>query len=138
MPLDLYIPPDALEVILDAFEGPLDLLLYLIRRHNLDVLDISMAELCRQYIKADAVPVEWGNTPAKLAQKDIDARWTKKGGQNHYGYKNHINIDRDTNSPRFQIVVEELQIVFCADNVRTIAIKLHADSVAGHADHEVT
>jgi IS5 family transposase len=47
-------------------------------------------------IKADAVPVEWGKTPAKLAQKDIDARWTKKGGQNHYGYKNHINIDRDT------------------------------------------
>ena len=47
-------------------------------------------------IKADAVPIEWGKTPAKLAQKDIDARWTKKGGQNHYGYKNHINIDRAT------------------------------------------
>lgn len=47
-------------------------------------------------IKSDAVPVEWGKTPAKLAQKDIDARWTKKGGQNHYGYKNHINIDRAT------------------------------------------
>lgn len=47
-------------------------------------------------IKSDAVPVEWGKTPAKLAQKDIDARWTKKGGQSHYGYKNHINIDRDT------------------------------------------
>ena len=36
-------------------------------------------------IKSDAVPVEWGKTPAKLAQKDIDARWTKKGGQSHYG-----------------------------------------------------
>lgn len=47
-------------------------------------------------IKQDAVPVEWGKTPAKLAQKDLDARWTKKGGQNHYGYKNHINIDRAT------------------------------------------
>ena len=47
-------------------------------------------------IKADAVPIDWGKTPAKLAQKDIDARWTKKGGQNHYGYKNHINIDRAT------------------------------------------
>ncbi|MGK2913570.1 MAG: IS5 family transposase [Porticoccaceae bacterium] len=47
-------------------------------------------------IKSDAVPVEWGKTPARLAHKDIDARWTKKGGQNHYGYKNHINIDRDT------------------------------------------
>lgn len=47
-------------------------------------------------IKQDAVPVDWGKTPAKLAQKDIDARWTKKGGQSHYGYKNHINIDRAT------------------------------------------
>ncbi len=37
-------------------------------------------------IKADAVPIDWGKTPAKLAQKDTDARWTKKGGQNHYGY----------------------------------------------------
>jgi IS5 family transposase len=47
-------------------------------------------------IKADAVPLDWGKSPAKLAQKDTDARWTKKGGQNHYGYKNHINIDKDT------------------------------------------
>ena len=50
MPQDLYIPPDALEVILDAFEGPLDLLLYLIRRQNLDILDIPIAEITRQYI----------------------------------------------------------------------------------------
>lgn len=50
MPLDLYIPPDALELVLDAFSGPLDLLLYLIRKHNLDVLDIPMAELTRQYL----------------------------------------------------------------------------------------
>jgi segregation and condensation protein A len=50
IPQDLYIPPDALEVILDAFEGPLDLLLYLIRRQNLDILDIPVAEITRQYI----------------------------------------------------------------------------------------
>ncbi|NII11142.1 segregation/condensation protein A [Oleiagrimonas sp. C23AA] len=50
MPQDLYIPPDALEVILDAFEGPLDLLLYLIRRQNLDILDIPIAEITRQYM----------------------------------------------------------------------------------------
>ncbi|MDN5752757.1 MAG: segregation/condensation protein A [Nitrosospira sp.] len=49
MPRDLYIPPDALEVFLDTFQGPLDLLLYLIRKHNLEVLDIPMAELTRQY-----------------------------------------------------------------------------------------
>src|ERR671914_330252 len=51
MPQDLYIPPDALEVILEAFEGPLDLLLYLIRKENLDILDIPMAPLTRQYLE---------------------------------------------------------------------------------------
>ncbi len=50
LPFDLYIPPDALEVFLDSFEGPLDLLLYLIRRQNINVLDIPMAELTRQYL----------------------------------------------------------------------------------------
>lgn len=50
-PRDLYIPPDALEVFLEAFEGPLDLLLYLIKRHNLDILDIPIAEITRQYMQ---------------------------------------------------------------------------------------
>ena len=50
MPADLYIPPEALSVFLDAFEGPLDLLLYLIRRHSIDILDIPMADLTRQYM----------------------------------------------------------------------------------------
>ena len=51
LPRDLYIPPQALEVFLEAFEGPLDLLLYLIRRHNLDILDIPLAEITRQYMR---------------------------------------------------------------------------------------
>src|SRR5512146_690929 len=51
LPKDLYIPPDALEIILEAFEGPLDLLLYLIRRQNLDILDIPIAEITRQYLE---------------------------------------------------------------------------------------
>jgi segregation and condensation protein A len=51
LPHDLYIPPNALEVFLEAFEGPLDLLLYLIRRQNLDVLDIPVAEITRQYVE---------------------------------------------------------------------------------------
>ena len=51
LPSDLYIPPDALEVFLETFEGPLDLLLYLIRKHNLDVLDIPMAKLTAQYLE---------------------------------------------------------------------------------------
>ena len=50
-------------------------------------------------IKAGAIPIEWGQSseqPNKLAHKDTDARWTKNGGENRYGYKNHINIDKDT------------------------------------------
>ncbi|HFD10988.1 MAG TPA: segregation/condensation protein A [Crenotrichaceae bacterium] len=50
LPDDLYIPPDALEVLLETFEGPLDLLLYLIKRKNLDILNIPIAEITRQYI----------------------------------------------------------------------------------------
>jgi len=51
LPRDLYIPPQALEVFLEAFEGPLDMLLYLIRRQNLDILDIPIAEITRQYMR---------------------------------------------------------------------------------------
>ncbi len=51
LPQDLYIPPYALQVFLEAFEGPLDLLLYLIRRQNIDVLDIPIAEITKQYVK---------------------------------------------------------------------------------------
>jgi len=51
LPTDLYIPPDALEIFLEAFEGPLDLLLYLIRRQNFNILDIPMAQLTLQYLK---------------------------------------------------------------------------------------
>lgn len=50
LPQDLYIPPDALEVFLDAFEGPLDLLLYLIRKQNFNIIDIPMADVTRQYL----------------------------------------------------------------------------------------
>ena len=51
VPRDLYIPPQALEVFLEAFEGPLDLLLYMIRRQNLDILDIPIADITRQYME---------------------------------------------------------------------------------------
>jgi len=58
MPKDLYIPPEALQVFLEAFEGPLDLLLYLIRRQNLDILDIPIAEITKQYMKYIEVMAE--------------------------------------------------------------------------------
>ena len=51
LPKDLYIPPQALEVFLEAFEGPLDLLLYLIKRQNLDILDIDVSEITEQYMR---------------------------------------------------------------------------------------
>ena len=51
LPQDLYIPPDALQVFLEAFEGPLDLLLYLIRKENIDIIDIPVAEITRQYVE---------------------------------------------------------------------------------------
>ncbi|MGB8714414.1 MAG: segregation/condensation protein A, partial [Onishia taeanensis] len=51
LPEDLYIPPEALRVFLETFEGPLDLLLYLIRRQNLDILSIDVAAITRQYIE---------------------------------------------------------------------------------------
>ena len=55
LPTDLYIPPEALEVFLEAFEGPLDLLLYLIRQQNLNILDIPIAEITRQYMEYLAI-----------------------------------------------------------------------------------
>ena len=69
MPADLYIPPEALSVFLDAFEGPLDLLLYLIRKHSLDILDIPMAELTRQYMEY----VEMMRTHAARARRRVPA-----------------------------------------------------------------
>src|ERR1700680_4001858 len=51
LPQDLYIPPDALQVFLETFEGPLDLLLYLIKKQNFNILDIPIAEITRQYIQ---------------------------------------------------------------------------------------
>ncbi len=58
LPQDLYIPPDALEVFLEAFEGPLDLLLYLIRRQNIDILDIPICEITAQYMEYVALMKE--------------------------------------------------------------------------------
>src|SRR3954462_15409665 len=51
LPTDLYIPPDALEIFLEAFEGPLDLLLYLIRKQNFNILDIPLAQVTLQYLE---------------------------------------------------------------------------------------
>jgi IS5 family transposase len=67
------------------------------------MIDATFVEVPRQrntreenaLIKGDAVPVDWGNNPHKLAQKDTEARWAKKNNENHYGFKNHINADQE-------------------------------------------
>ena len=75
LPHDLYIPPDALEVFLEAFEGPLDLLLYLIKRQNLDILDIPVAEITRQYMEyialMDELRLEVGDKKKKKRKKTL-------------------------------------------------------------------
>ena len=68
------------------------------------LIDASFIEVPKQrntreenaLIKQDAVPLDWQDEPNKRAQKDIDARWTKKNGEKHFGYKDHINVDKDT------------------------------------------
>ena len=79
---------------------------YLARRGYIarggQILDASIVPVPRNHnkreenasIKADETPEGWADKPAKRSQKDVDARWTKKHGKSHYGYKNHINVDR--------------------------------------------
>ena len=66
LPQDLYIPPYALEVFLEAFEGPLDLLLYLIKRQNLDILNIPIAQITRQYDEYIDLMRELRETDARM------------------------------------------------------------------------
>jgi len=91
-------------------------------------------------IKAGETPKGWADKPAKLRQKDLDARWTKKNGQSHYGYKNHINIDRTHKLVRAYTVTDaarhdsqELEAVLDPDNT---ASDVWADSAYRSADIE--
>jgi IS5 family transposase len=88
------------EELFGLFDG------YLARRGYIarggQILDASIVPVPRNHntrdenaaIKRGEVPEDWADKPAKLAQKDVDARWTKKHGKSHYGYKNHVNVDR--------------------------------------------
>ncbi len=90
----------AMEVLFDDFDAHLKQNGYLAMGGQ--IIDASIVAVPRQRnckqdnatIKAGETPPDWQDKPAKLRQKDLDARWTKKHGQSHYGYKNHINIDR--------------------------------------------
>ncbi len=103
LPKDLYIPPDALEVILEAFEGPLDLLLYLIRRQNLDILDIPIAEITAQYMavhRADGRELQPG------AGGRVPADGRDAGGDQvaHAAAAAERSEDEEEEDPRAQLV----------------------------------
>ena len=88
------------ETLFNEFDGYLNRQGYIARGGQ--ILDASIVAVPRQRntreenmtIKSGDVPADWVDKPAKRSQKDVDARWTKKNGQSHYGYKNHINVDR--------------------------------------------
>lgn len=78
-------------------------------------------------IKAGQVPTEWKGTPAKLAQKDTDARWTKKGITSHYGYKNHINIDNAS-----KLITQSVCTSASVHDSQVFEEVLHAPEQGGH------
>jgi IS5 family transposase len=88
------------EAVFALFDGHLARQGYIARGGQ--ILDASIVAVPRNHntrkeneaIKADEVPEGWENKPAKRSQKDVDARWTNKHGKSHYGYKNHVNVDR--------------------------------------------
>ena len=88
------------EALFKLFDGHLERQGYIARGGQ--ILDASIVLVPRNHntrdenatIKKGGVPEGWENKPAKRSQKDVDARWTKKHGKSHYGYKNHVNVDR--------------------------------------------
>ena len=88
------------EVLFKQFDGYLARQGYIARGRQ--ILDASIVPVPRNHnrrdenkaIKTGKVPEDWSGKPAKRSQKDTDARWTKKHGKSHYGYRNHVNVDR--------------------------------------------
>ncbi len=89
-----------IEALFDAFDGHLEEQGYLAMGGQ--IIDASIVPVPKQHnsrddnskIKAGETPEGWKDKPAKRSQKDTDARWTKKHGKSHYGYKNHVDVDR--------------------------------------------
>lgn len=121
MPTDLYIPPDALEIFLDAFEGPLDLLLYLIRKQNFNILDIPMAQVTLQYLKyVDQIRVrnlELASEYLLMAAMLIEIKSRMLLPQRH------SDVEDDTSDPRAELVrrlLEYEQIKLAAYDLNTV------------------
>lgn len=124
VPQDLYIPPEALQIFLETFEGPLDLLLYLIRKHNLDILDIPMAELTRQYIayvetmRADQFELASEYLLMTALLIDIKSRML---------LPRPTTIQEDETDPRAELVRRLLEY----ERIRQAAMHIHSLPVAG-------
>jgi segregation and condensation protein A len=132
LPTDLYIPPDALEVFLETFEGPLDLLLYLIRRENLDILEIRVAHITRQYVDyielMDALKLE-------LAAEYLVMAATLAEIKSRMLLPRPVNLDDDEDDPRAQLIrrlQEYEQIKTAAENIDALP-RLERDLHPGHA-----
>lgn len=103
IPKDLYIPPDALEVFLETFEGPLDLLLYLIRRQNLDILNINVAQITEQYMKYVDV--------MKTIRFELAAEYLLMAAllaeiKSRTLLPRHEDLEDDENDPRAQLILK--------------------------------
>jgi len=119
MPYDLFIPPDALEIFLDAFEGPLDLLLYLIRKQNFNILDIPMAQVTLQYLKyVDQIRLHNLELAAEyllMAAMLIEIKSRMLLPQRH------LELDADGGDPRAELVrrlldYEQIKVAACVLN----------------------
>ena len=120
LPTDLYIPPDALEVFLETFEGPLDLLLYLIRRENLDILEIRVAHITRQYVNYIEL---MGALKLELAAEYLVMAATLAEIKSRMLLPRPVNLDDDEDDPRAQLIrrlQEYEQIKTAAENIEAI------------------
>ena len=133
LPTDLYIPPDALEVFLETFEGPLDLLLYLIRRENLDILDVKVAEITQQYMNyvdlMGAMQLELAGEYLLMAAMlaEIKSRML---------LPRPVHAGEDENDPRAELIrrlQEYEQIKTAAEEVSALP-RLERDIFTAHAE----
>ncbi len=134
-----------IEALFDAFDG------YLKRRGYLamggQIIDASIVPVPKQRnsrddnarIKKGETPEAWEDQPAKRSQKDMDARWTKKHGRSHYGYKNHVNVDRRHKLVRrwrvTDAAVHDSQVVDDILDLDNTASEVWADSAYRSAEH---
>jgi len=133
LPTDLYIPPDALEVFLDTFEGPLDLLLYLIRRENLDILDVKVAEITQQYMNYVEL---MGAMQLDLAGEYLLMAAMLAEIKSRMLLPRSLHVDEEGDDPRAELIrrlQEYEQIKTAAEGVSALP-RLERDIFTAHAE----